>query len=177
MNEQKTAERCPRCLLPANYPGIRISDGACNYCCKYEKKLRSYRGEEKLRADIAAILEKYPDRSGDFDAVVGYSGGMDSTYLLHYATRTLGLRVLAVTVRHRYMPADTLENIGRVAAKLGVEVHYVDNPALDENAAYFIKSWAKRPTARGLIGFCTGCRYGLTRLLPQAAAEDRKSVV
>lgn len=162
--------RCPRCLLPSTFPGIRIEGGSCNYCAKYDAAARNYRGEDRLRADIAAILAKYPDRSPDYDAVVGYSGGMDSTYLLHYATRTLGLRVLAVTMRHRYMPEDTLRNIERVAALLGVTVAFIDNPHLDENAAFFIRQWAKRPTAAGLIGFCTGCRYGLTRLLPEAAA-------
>lgn len=173
MSHEKTAARCPRCLLPSSFPGIKIGPERCNYCEKYEKKTRHYRGEAQLKADIAAILSKYPDRSAEYDAAVGYSGGMDSTWLLYYAAKVLNLRVLAITVRHRYMPPETMENIRRVARDLGVTVLYVDNPYLDENAAHFIRCWAKRPTARGLIGFCTGCRYGLTRLLPQAAAERR----
>ena len=163
--------RCPRCLLPSNFPGIRSEGNECSYCKKYASASQKYRGEARLKADIAAILSQYPDRSAAYDAVVGYSGGMDSTYLLRYATRALGLKVLAVTMRHRYIPEDTIRNIERVAALLRVEVAFIDNPYLDEYADFFIRQWARRPTAAGLIGFCTGCRYGLTRLLPEVAAE------
>ena len=173
MKPAETVQRCPRCLLPANFPGIRIAGDSCNYCEKYAAPARAYRGEARLRADIADILARYPDRNPEYDAVVGFSGGMDSTWLLYYAKKVLGLKVLAITVRHRYIPEQTIENIERIAKDLDVPLLYVENPHLDEEAAYFIRQWAKRPTAAGLIGFCTGCRYGLTRLLPQAAAERK----
>lgn len=164
-------DRCPKCLLPANYPGIRIENGACNYCKKYSKPIVDYKGEKRLLEDIGAILAKYPDRNTEYDVAVGFSGGMDSTWLLYYATRQLNLRVLAVTMRHKFMPKHTYENIENIAKLLNVPVVYFDNPYLDEYAAYFIKNWAYHPTVQGLIGFCTGCRYGLSKLLYQEVAK------
>ena len=166
-----TVDRCPKCLLPANYPGIRIENGSCNYCRQFEETKIDYLGEERLQEDVKAILARYPDRNRDYDVAVGFSGGMDSTWLLWYAKEKLGLRPLAVTMRHKYMPAHTMENIKHVAGLLDVPLMFFDNPYLEENAAYFVKTWAERPTAAGLVGFCTGCRYGLSKLIYQELAQ------
>lgn len=52
-------------------------------------------------------------------AVVAFSGGVDSTYLLHEAAQVLE-KVLAVTVSSPLVPPAEVEEAGRTAARLGV---------------------------------------------------------
>lgn len=52
-------------------------------------------------------------------AVVAFSGGVDSTYLLYEAAQVLE-KVLAVTVSSPLVPPAEVEEAGRTAARLGV---------------------------------------------------------
>ena len=72
-------KRCKKCILPENYPGITFNEeGICNYCLTYKK--REYYGEEELKK----ILEAYRNKNGNYDCIVGISGGRDSAYALYY---------------------------------------------------------------------------------------------
>ena len=42
------------------------------------------------------------------DAVVAFSGGRDSTYLVNYVKNVLGLSVLAVSLNHDFIPEETM---------------------------------------------------------------------
>ena len=168
-----TVDRCPQCLLPSNYPGIQIENGSCNYCKSFVQPELDYLGEEQLKKDVAEILAQYPDRNTEYDVAVGFSGGMDSTWLLWYATQKLKLRAVAFTMRHKYMPAHTMDNIKRIAKLLDVPVIFFDNPYMEKSAEYFVKTWAHHPTAAGLISFCSGCRYGLSEMLYQELSKHK----
>lgn len=168
-----TVGRCPKCLLPATYPGIKIENGSCNFCKSFVKPEMDYLGEEQLKKDVAYILAQYPDRNTEYDVAIGFSGGMDSTWLLWYATQKLNLRAVAFTMRHKYMPAHTMDNIRNIAKLLDVPVVFFDNPYLKANAEHFVKTWAAHPTAAGLISFCSGCRYGLSEILYQELAKHK----
>lgn len=72
-------------------PGLEFDgDGLCPICQSAEdtKDLRS----------ILPVMNTFP-RSGRsrFDVAVFYTGGKDSTYVLYYLSKVLGLRVLALT--------------------------------------------------------------------------------
>lgn len=92
-------------------------------------------------------------------ALVAYSGGVDSTFLLKVAVDTLGTHVLGVTARSDSYPERELEEAKRIAQQIGarhrvVETHeteqekYLSNPA---NRCYHCKLelWsALEPIAR-----------------------------
>ena len=78
-------------------PGLEFDgDGLCPICQSAEdtKDLRS----------ILPVMNTFP-RSGRsrFDVAVFYTGGKDSTYVLYYLSKVLGLRVLALTWEIPYM--------------------------------------------------------------------------
>ena len=83
-----TEKRCRRCIMPATFPGITFNrQGVCNFCASYVP--RPALGKEKLREVLTA-------QSGtSYDCLVPVSGGKDSTYLLYYAIKVLGLSVIA----------------------------------------------------------------------------------
>ena len=124
--------RCSRCLLPETFPGIQFDDNhVCNYCGSYEKKAKE-RGpawEEGRRAWMEGILRSKRGRR-DHDCLVSYSGGKDSTYLLHLLKEEYGLRVLAYTCDTGFMSEAAHRNIEKTLARLPVD-HVWDSPGDD----------------------------------------------
>ena len=69
--------------------------------------------EEKLDT-LQQILEKQEK------VLIGYSGGVDSTFLLAFAKKTLGNNVLAVTISSPLTPKNEILQATEYAKKLGV---------------------------------------------------------
>lgn len=113
MNKLKL-ERCSKCILPANYPGISLDEnGTCSLCKDYI--LTNYLGVEKFKEDISLILKKYPNRK--YDCVLGLSGGRDSTYLLHILTKELNLKLIAFFIDSGFIPQHTIDNVKNAIKK------------------------------------------------------------
>ena len=78
-------------------PGLEFDgDGLCPICQSAEdtKNLRS----------ILPVMNTFPrSEHSRFDVAVFYTGGQDSTYVLYYLSKVLGLRVLALTWEIPYM--------------------------------------------------------------------------
>ena len=92
--------RCKRCLLPSKVPGAELdTHGICSFCRGYDPNLE--RIEERHRLTYEQDLEKTLRETrgaNRYDALVCFSGGKDSLYLLYRAVRELGLRVLTFTI-------------------------------------------------------------------------------
>src|SRR4030042_131921 len=90
--------RCTRCLLPETFPDITFDeDGVCNYCVEYlEKGKKTPRWQTLREKRVERLIEKSRNK-GDYDCLVSYSGGKDSTYLLYVLKEKYGLNVLAYT--------------------------------------------------------------------------------
>ncbi len=152
-------KRCKKCNLPSNYPRISLDEeGVCNFC-KIPKAEIDYLGVDKLKEDINEILKNYPDRK--YDCVVALSGGRDSSYLVYLAKKVLNLNVLAVSLNHKYIPKQTMDNIVNLTKNLGVELKIIDSDRLNKYSRTSVRTWAKKPDSAMLVTFCTGCRYGI----------------
>lgn len=94
--------------------------------------------------------------------LIGFSGGVDSTYLATVALDALGpAAVLAVIGRSPSVPAAQLESARALAAQLGLPLHEVDTQELDD------PRYAANPTNR-----CYHCKAELwSRLAPIARAR------
>jgi uncharacterized protein len=134
-------------------------------------------------------VERLRDLLGSLDAaLVAFSGGVDSSFLLHEAASVLGPRCVALTTVSSTTPSGDLDDAVRLAARLGVThvVHDTDELAIPGYAAnpvnrcYFCKDnlfeiCAAEARARGIAVIVDGAnvddlqehRPGLT-----AAAEQ-----
>jgi hypothetical protein len=125
---------CSRCLLSDTYPDIEFNeDNVCNYCIEYEKKEK--RGSAFLKNRYRAWMERIIERTkrknkGDYDGLLCYSGGKDSTYLLHILTEEYGLNILAYTYDNTFLSDSAKRNIKRTLGKIKVD-HIWYNPGED----------------------------------------------
>lgn len=114
--------------------------------------------EEKL-VRLRGTLAELPS------ALVAYSGGVDSAFLLAVAVEALGGRVIAVTARSASMPEEEADAARRLAASLGARHEEVASRELED------PRYAANPSDR-----CFYCKSELfritTSLADRIAAEE-----
>jgi glutamine---fructose-6-phosphate transaminase (isomerizing) len=136
-------KRCSICLLPETFPFITFdSDGKCNYCTNYVKK-----NQPKPYDMLEGIVNPYRRNNGEPDCLVPFSGGRDSTFVLHYVKKVLGLNPIAYTYDWGMVTDLGRRNIARVCGKLGVEniIVAADIKKKRNNIKMNINAWLKNP--------------------------------
>ena len=99
---------CKICLEPVSNPGLTFDkDGVCNVCNYYKKK-KVVNWDKRMEAlkEIASWAKA--NSNGTYDAVIGVSGGKDSTRQALYAKDVLGLNCLLVN-----NPPDVISEAGK----------------------------------------------------------------
>jgi len=128
---------CARCVYDDSTPNISFDEaGVCNYCRSQEKLEQDYPDGEEGARRLKAIAEqiKKAGKGKKYDCVVGVSGGCDSSYLVHYIVKELGLRPIAVHFDNTWNSTTATKNINCVLGKLGVDLwtYVVDNKEYDD---------------------------------------------
>lgn len=107
---------CKRCLNNTKNPTIRIGkDGLCNICALYLKNF----DKNSLKKELA-FLKTLIDPKKKYDAMVGISGGKDSTATL-YTVKRMGFNPLAFTFDIGYYPEHIFSRAKQIAEKLNVD--------------------------------------------------------
>ena len=115
-------ERCTRCTLPITWETIYFDDqGICNICRNWDTKQKEINWEEREKA-FRAIVQEARERGGDYDCIVPFSGGKDSTYTLWAVVKKYGMKPLVVSFDHWFYRPRTIENRKRTFMQLGVDV-------------------------------------------------------
>jgi len=117
-NEKK---RCTRCVLSEAFPKIEFDEmGVCNYC---RDEFTSQSEEKAIENSKEKVLSLIQGNKGkyEYDAIMCYSGGKDSTYTLMLAINKYGLKVLSFTLDNGFLSNTAFENINRVVESLGVD--------------------------------------------------------
>lgn len=132
MIESLQMRRCPRCALPETFPGIEFDERAgCNYCIYHEffaEKQELFR--EKLSTAFVEVVEQARLKTDGHHAILCYSGGKDSTFLLHMLRTQYNMDVLAFTMDNGFISPQAFRNISKVVDKLGVD-HVLVRPRSD----------------------------------------------
>lgn len=121
-------KRCSKCVLSEKFPGISFdNDGVCNFC--RDTKFSELENKAIIRADkeIKALFEENAGKS-QYDAILCYSGGKDSTYTMKLAKEKYGLNILSFTLDNGFISDQAFDNINRVVENLGVD-HIVYKPS------------------------------------------------
>ena len=111
---------CKKCVLPETHETIIFDEeGICNICRQSEIKHHTIDWEARKEI-LNQLLANYKDK-GQYDCIVPFSGGKDSTFQLWYVVTQLKLKPLVVRFDHwGYRPLVEKNNI-RTFKKLGVD--------------------------------------------------------
>lgn len=138
----KALKRCTKCILPKTMPFIEFDDqGICNYCNSY--KNMSLKPIEELNSIANQIRKKDSSQ----DCIVMFSGGRDSSFLLHYVVKELNLHPLAFTYDWGMSTPIGERNAQKMCDILGVERIIIDKDKEKKrkNIAKNVKAWCKKP--------------------------------
>ena len=118
---------CSRCVMDTTDTQISFDlNGVCDHCITFDKKVKpywnpSFRSEKELEALVQKI--KKVNQTNDFDCIMGMSGGIDSSYLLHMMVTRFGLRPLVFHVDAGWNSQLAVNNIQRVVEKLNLDLY------------------------------------------------------
>ncbi len=145
--------KCTKCGLPQTYETIEFdAEGVCNVCRGHEHKREKIDWAAK-GAQFDEIIEQYRGKY-EYDCIVPFSGGKDSTFTLHHLVTKYKVKPLVVQFNHGFMRPTLLENNERTFKRLGVDV------------LSFTPNWhlVRRVMLEALIrkgDFCWHCHTGI----------------
>jgi len=128
MADSRPYQECSRCILDtADYPDIRFDErGVCSICHIYDGLARrtlahGEAGQQKLDGLLASIRAERQRGGGEYDCLLGVSGGVDSSYLAFLA-KQWGLKPLVVHVDNGWDTDLAVSNIESLLTKLGFDL-------------------------------------------------------
>ena len=168
-------KRCTKCILPETFPGIEYdSDGVCSVCTKSQDRATHVPSLDEFKVKLDGLIAEVKSQSHQYDALVAYSGGKDSTYLIYELQEKFGLRLLAFTLDNGFIPKPTFSNMRNVLEKLGVD-HFVFKPRHDLTRRIFSVSGKCRVYPISLLKFgssiCISCIRMINNMSLRMAIE------
>ena len=117
---------CKNCVMDTSDPKISFDeDGICDNCTSFKKNVEPYwypndYGKSIFSKQVEQI--KLKSIGKEFDSIMGLSGGLDSSYLLHIAVKEFGLRPLVFHVDGGWNTDLAVSNIEKMVKKLNLEL-------------------------------------------------------
>ena len=112
--------RCTKCVLPQTHETITFDEvGGCNVCAQSTFKQEAIDWDAK-KEELHQLVAAHRDQH-DYDCIVPFSGGKDSTWTLYYLVKEYGLKPLVVRFDHGFMRPNLEENCKRTFRILGVD--------------------------------------------------------
>ena len=161
--------RCTRCILPATFPGISFDeDGLCSVCRDFDGRAASQGPAGHLGASLSKVIEAAKAKGRRYDAVVAYSGGKDSTFLLYVLKEKFDLSLLAVTFDNGYLSDACSANMRNVLSALNVD-HTTVRYRRDHLNGIFLESALSPVYPMHLTKFGSGVCISCIRMVMTAA--------
>ena len=161
--------KCKKCGLPETYETIEFDQyQVCNICNQHTFKNEMINWDERKKV-LSDIINEYRGKY-DYDCIIPFSGGKDSTYTLYHLVKEYKIKPLVVQFNHGFMRPNLLENNERTFKKLGVDT------------ISFTPNWktVKRVMLESLIrkgDFCWHCHTGIFSYPMQVAIKHNVPLV
>jgi N-acetyl sugar amidotransferase len=113
--------RCIKCGLPETYETIEYTkEGLCNICKSAEFKKENIDWDERKKI-LDKLISKHRGKY-EYDCIIPFSGGKDSTFTLLYLVEEYGIKPLVVRFNHNFYRKTIAANNEKTFKKLGVDV-------------------------------------------------------
>lgn len=115
-------KRCTKCLTPETHESITFDEqGVCSVCRQVEYKDGKIDWAQK-KIELTELIETHRGKY-DYDCVVPFSGGKDSTWTLYYLMKEYKIKPLVVRFDHGFLRPNLNENTISVLRNLGADFH------------------------------------------------------
>lgn len=121
-------QRCNCCVMDNSDDKDIVFDenGVCQRCNEFNNRILAdwnygFGHEKELDELLKKVKKKGKNKK--YDCVLGLSGGLDSSYMLHLAVKEWGLRPFVFHVDAGWNLPVAEENIKKLTQKLGVDLH------------------------------------------------------
>ena len=136
---------CKRCVMDTSDPEIDFdSKGICNHCNNWDTNLSRFYKPAGGETELNKIVEKIKreSRKNKYDAIIGLSGGIDSSYLAYVMSKKFGLRLLAVHVDGGWNSEASVFNIEKITRELNIDLftHVVNWQSMKKLQLAYLKS-------------------------------------
>ncbi|HNP32561.1 MAG TPA: hypothetical protein PKN96_04665 [Flavobacterium sp.] len=150
-------KRCTKCLLPETFPNIVYDqDGVCNYCNNHVSK------QMKSKDELISLLSNYRLTTNDKpDCVIPFSGGRDSSYVMHYVKKELGMNPIAFSYDWGMLTDLSRRNQSRMCSKLGIE-HILVSADIRKKRNFIrlnVEAWLHKPHLGTIPLFMAGDKH------------------
>ena len=141
-----TYQICNRCVMDTSDSKIKFNeDGICDHCITFDKEiLPNWNYGINKQKEVKEIVKKIKKRSAgnEFDCILGLSGGIDSSFLLHLVVTEYNLRPLVFHVDGGWNSQLATNNIEKLIDKLNLELytHVVNWNEMQDLQLSFFKS-------------------------------------
>ena len=122
---------CKNCILSDGFLGINLnSEGLCNFCENPSHKNQNWwkveisdQKRQTAFEDWNRVIEdlQSTQNQSKYDCVIGYSGGKDSTALLHLMVKEYHLNPLPVTVDNGFVSEVVIQNFKDTLERIKVD--------------------------------------------------------
>lgn len=165
---EQISKICVRCVMDESDPDIKFNDdGLCNHCIEALEKLRRGWFPNEIGLDRLHQISQNIKRFGEnkeYDCIIGVSGGVDSSYLLHVAVNTMQLRPLVVHVDAGWNSEIAVKNIEKLTSALNLDLYtyVVDWEEMkDLQLAFLQSSVANQDTPQDHVFFAKLYEYAV----------------
>ncbi len=144
---------CTKCVYPDTQETIEFDEhGVCNVCRQAEVKHNVIDWEQRGKL-LQEIIAKYKDK-GEYDCIVPFSGGKDSTFQLLYIITQLKLKPLVVRYNHWGLRPIIAKNCDKVFKQLGVDI-------LEFQSNWHVVKKLMKKSLEESGDFCWHCHLGV----------------
>ena len=110
---------CNKCVLTSAdsiYFKLNKDSGKCNFCEDFELKWNKRKSLASRQAELTQLLSQIKSQKGQYNCLLGLSGGVDSSYLAVWAKKE-GLNPLIVHFDNGWNSELAVENIANICSK------------------------------------------------------------
>ena len=175
MTEQNT---CRKCVLPESTLFKLDDNGVCDLCNSPDllKHIVKKPDGEKLSHIIERVRQH--GTGHEYDCIVAWSGGRDSTFLLYELVTKHKLRCVAVFGKTPFTPIEIVDNVRSISKRLNVTLIEIETPSNHRTIAnYCIKEYLKTALPILINLACAPCKFVNREIFKQAKKLGIKTVI
>ena len=114
-------KKCNTCLLPETHETIFYQNKSCNICKNFIKK-KTIIDWKKRKIKLDQIINHYKSKKNDYDCIIPFSGGKDSSWIVYFLKKNYNINPLLVRYDHHFFRKNVNNNVEKLLDKLSVDI-------------------------------------------------------